>query len=59
MLRQVDGSSPEPVKRRSLMPSSVKHVTDELLQSLEMAHKLLVTAPARRISAISEEEQGI
>ena len=46
----------EPVKRRSLMPSSVKHVTDELLQSLEMAHKLLVTAPARRISAISEEE---
>ena len=38
------------------MPSSVKYVTDELLQALEMAHKLLVTAPAKRISAISEEE---
>ena len=46
----------EPVKRRSLMPSSVKYLTEEIVKALEMSHRLLLTAPPRRISAVSDEK---
>ena len=45
----------EPVKRRSLLPGSVKWLSEEIKVALDACEKMLATAPPRRISALNEE----